>query len=238
MTKVEFETATITDAIKKAARIAPSKGSAFDKAAGIVLTIDPEQGLVVVRATNLDVYSMEWVDTVSIEGEPTEWRVPSTLFNTFLTSLPIGTGKNVVFEEKEAGRARLLHATSGRTKAKFNLMATEYFPAWDVFTPDGLVEVDDLGGRIGQAEWAAEKTGEPPLSGVHFNGSEVIACDRYRLAVAPLVIPDLVEPITVPAGILSQVLKQTGEVSLGVRNGKLLLMPDKTTQIMTVVYGA
>lgn len=238
MTKVTFETATIADAIKKAERIAPSKGAAFDKAAGIVMTVDPSTGLVVVRATNLDIYSMEWVDTVAIEGDAVEWRVPSKLFAAVLNGLPIGTGKNVELEEKRDGRVRMLHLVSGRTRAKFNLMVTDYYPVWDVFNPDGLVEVDDLGGRVAQVEWAAIKSEDPPLNGVHLNGEHVIACDRYRLAVAPLSIPELSEPITVPGGILGSILKQTGEVSIGVRDGHLLIMPDKTTQIKTVVFGA
>jgi DNA polymerase III sliding clamp (beta) subunit (PCNA family) len=238
VTKVVFETATLADAIKKADRIAPSKGQAFDKAAGIVLNIDTDTGLVVVRATNLDLYSMEWVDTVSIEGETTMWRVPSALFARVLKDLPIGTGKEVVLEEKTDGRVRMLHLTSGRTRAKFNLMVTDYYPEWEVFDPTGLMEVDDLGGRVAQIEWAASIKEEPPLAGVHIDGERVIACDRYRLAIAPLPIPDLVEPITVPSGLLSQVLKQTGGASIGVRDGQLLIMPDKTTQIKTVVYGA
>lgn len=239
MTKVVFETATLADAIKKADRVAPGKGQAFDKAAGIVLTVDADSGLVVVKATNLDIYSMEWVDTVSIEGETTSWRVPSAIFATVLKNLPIGTGKEVTLEEKsDNGRIRMLHLTSGRTKAKFNLMSVDYYPEWDVFDPTNLITVDDLGGRVAQVEWAASIKEEPPLSGVHIDGEAVLACDRYRLAVAPLPIPDLVEPITVPAGLLSQVLKQTGEVSIGVRDGQLLIMPDKTTQIKTVVFGS
>lgn len=238
MTKVVFETATIADAIKKADRIAPSKGQAFDKASGIVLTVDPASGLVVVRATNLDIYSMEWVDTVEIEGDAVEWRVPSKLFATVLGGLPIGTGRNITLEEKQVGRVRILHLEAGRTRAKFNLMVTDYFPQWDVFDPSGLVEVDDLGGRISMVEWAASKNEDPPLNGVHFNGTQVLSCDRYKLAVSPLVIPDLAEPITVPSGILGSVLKQTGEVSVGIREGYLLIMPDKTTQIKTVVFGS
>ena len=238
MTRVVFETATLADAIKKAERIAPNKGQAFDKAAGILLAVTPETGHVVVKATNLDIWSMEWVDTVSIDGEPVLWRVPSSVFAQVLKGLPIGTGREVILEEKDNGRVRLLELTAGKTRAKFNLMTTDYYPEWDVFDPTGLMEVSDLGGRVGQIEWAASAKEEPPLSGVHLNGEAELACDRYRLAVAPLVIPDLVEPITVPAGLLSQVLKQTGEVSIGVRDGQLLIMPDKTTQIKTVVFGA
>jgi DNA polymerase III sliding clamp (beta) subunit (PCNA family) len=240
MTKVTFETATIADAIRKADRIAPTKGTAFDKAAGIVLKVSPSTGLVVVRATDLNVYSMEWVTALSSEGADVEWRLPSKLLATVMGSLPIGTGMNLTLEEKNEGRNRYVLLTAGRTRAKFNLMQVDYFPVWDVFSPDGLNEVEDFGGRVTLVEWAASRGDEPPLNGVHFDGEKVLACDRYRLAISPLVIPGFTKPLTIPGGILGQVLKQTGEVNVGISpNGEeLFIMPDPTTQIRTVVFGA
>jgi len=238
MTKVVFETATLADAIRKADRIAPTKGTAFDKAAGIVLTIDPSRSLVVVRATDLLIYSMEWVTSLSIEGEEAvEWRVPSKLFATVLAGLPIGSERTVTLEEVSNGRNKFVQLTSGRTKAKFNLMVTDYYPVWDVFNPDDLFECDDMGGRIAMVEWAASKTADPPLSGVHFTGTHVKSTDQYKLASAPLVISSFLEPFTVPAGILGQILKQTGEVQMGLsKDGLLLIMPEPTVQIMSTVY--
>lgn len=237
MTKVVFETATFADAVKKAARIAPTKGSAFDKAAGIVISVSGEHGLVVVKATNLSIFSMEWVSALSVEGNDTSWRLPSAQLATWVATLPIGTGKNITLEEVTSGHNKFLQLTADRKKAKFNLMTVDYYPEWEVFSPDGLVEVEDFGGRIGLVEWAASKD-EVPLNGVNFNGERVLACDRYRLATSPLHITGLAESITVPAGILSSILKQTGEVRLGVSEaGHLLIMPDDTTQLMVVVFG-
>lgn len=240
MTKVTFETATLADAIKKADRVAPTKGTAFDKAAGITLTITPASGLVVVRATDLNVFSMEWVTALKAEGDDVEWRLPSKLFATVLASLPIGTGLNVTLEEKNEGRNRFVQLTAGRTRAKFNLMQVDYYPVWDVFSPDGMNEVEDFGGRVALVEWAASRGDEPPLNGVYFDGEKVLACDRYRLAISPLVIPGMAKPITIPSGILTTILRQTGEVNIGVSpdGEELFIMPDPTTQIRTVVFGA
>ncbi len=239
MTKVVFETATLADAIKKADRVAPTKGTAFDKAAGIVLTIDPGTSLVTVRATDLRVYSMEWVTALSVAGdEQVEWRVPSKLFATVLNGLPIGTGKEVTLEEITNGRNRFVQLTSGRTRAKFNLMVTDYYPVWDVFDPADLFECDDMGGRIAMVEWAAAKDAEPPLSGVHFTGTHVKATDQYKLTSAPLQMSTFIEPFTVPAGILGQILKQTGEVRIGLsQEGMLQIMPEPTVQIKAIVFG-
>jgi len=238
MTKVIFETATISDAIRKAARIAPSKGAAFDKAQGIVIDMSPGTDFpVVVRATNLEIFSMEWVDLIEAEGEPVSWRVPASVFAQVMAGLPIGSGNQVTLEDKRSSSGYLqLHLTQARIKARFNLMRGEDYPVWPVFDPDTLFPATDLGGRISQVEWAAAK-GDPPFSGVHFNGDQALSTDRYRLACVPLSIPDLKEPVTVPAGILGMVLKQTGEISIGVEGDQMLIMPDEHTQIRTILYG-
>lgn len=236
MTKVVFETATLADAIKKADRVSPSKGQAFDKAAGIVMEVQGSPMPVVIRATNLEVFSMEWVDTVEIEGEPVSWRIPARLFAQVMASLPIGTGKTVTLEEKIQGFSSQLHLTAGRTKARFNLMDVGYYPNWSAFDPDQLFPVNDLGGRLALVEWATSKA-DIPINGVHLDGERAIATDKYRLATTELKIGDLAEPVTIPAGILAQILRQTGEVSMGVDGHTLMIMPDEHTQIRTVIYG-
>lgn len=239
MTKVIFETATFQDAVSKADRIAPSKGASFDKAAGIVIEITPGTvPPVIIRATNLDVFSMEWVDAVEVTGEKVSWRLPSKLLSQVTSSLPIGSGVTVTLEEVVGKNGNTqLHLTQGRIKARFNMMQVEYYPVWGAFDPDLCHPATDLGGRIAQVEWAAAKS-DPPLSGVHFDGTCCVSTDRYRLATAPVTIPNLKEPITVPAGILGQILKQTGDISVGVDGQQLLIMPDEHTQIRTIVYGA
>ena len=233
MTRVLFETATLADAIKKAERIAPAKGQAFDKAAGIMLEVSDPTLPVVVRATNLEIFSMEWVDTLEIEGDPASWRIPSGLFMQVVSSLGIGSGKTVELEEKITGFSSQLHLTSGRTKARFNLLDADYYPKWGAFDPDQLTTIQDLGGRLSLIEWATSKT-ESPINGVHLDGNLAIATDKYRLAVTDMPIPALDEPVTIPAKILAQVLKQTGEVQFGRDGGTMLIMPDEHTQIRTV----
>lgn len=243
MTKVVFETATFADVVKKADKVAPSKGTAFDKAAGVLIEVNPDQDpAVVIRATNLDVFYREWVDTVAVEGEPRQWRVPSALLATFVSSLPIGSGLSITLEEVQAAGSHYPHLVikSGKTKARFNLMSTEFYPDWDVFDPDDLVSINDLGGRISQVEWAAEKSPNPPLNALYFDGSCIIATDRYRLARVPLAIPSMLadSQVVVPAGLLGTVLKQTGEVKIGFTQVQMLLMPNETTQLRVVRYDA
>jgi DNA polymerase III sliding clamp (beta) subunit (PCNA family) len=235
MTKITFETATLADAVKKAHQVAPSKGSAFDTAAGFVMEVNPSPMPAIFRATNLEIFSMEWVDVVEVEGDAAKWRIPSALFNQVVSSLPIGTGKKVVLEEVTKGFQTQLHLTSGRTKAKFNLLDVEYYPSWDAFDPDDLFTVKDLGGRIGMVDWAASKA-DIPINGVHLNGKHAIATDRYRLAAAPLELSSFLEPVTIPAKILTAILRQTGEVSVGRDGNQFLIMPDEHSQIRSVIY--
>lgn len=235
MTRVVFETATLADTIKKAAKIAPNSGQAFDKAAGVVLEISPEPLPATVRATDLLVFYREWIDVVEWPDKPVTWRLPSSVLAQVLSSLPIGTGKTVTLEEKAVGHSIQVHVSSGRTKARFNLLDARYFPEWAVFDPDKLYKASDLGGRVASVSWAAAKS-EVPISGVHLTGEVACATDRYRMAAAPLPIPDLDTPITVPGGALANVLKATGNISIGVEGTQLLIMPDEHTQIRAVIY--
>ena len=231
--KLTFETATLADAIKAAEKVAPSRGAAFDKAAGIIMEVDSTSPTIVVRSTNTDVFHMAWVDYVELEGEGTcTWQVPSRLFAGVMGSLPIGTGKTCTLEQ--VGRA--FHVVQGRTKPRFNLINPDLYPTWTAFDPAGLIAAPDMGGRIAMVEWAAAKS-EVPFCGVHFDGEKVVSTDRYRLATVPMSIPDLKEPVTVPAGILGSILRQTGEVMIGIDSGQLLIMPDEHTQIRCVTYG-
>lgn len=232
-TRVVFETATIADAVKAAERVAPSKGKAFDKAAGIVMEVDPPNGSVVIKSTNTDIYHMAWIDVVEMEGEPVTWRLPSMVFARHMISLPIGSGKQVTFYNVD----RQVRVEQDRTKARFNTMDPEHYPNWSAFDPDGLAVVPNFGGRIAQVEWAADKS-LPPLCGIHLDGELAISTDKFRLACVPLEIPGVgSEGVTVPAGILGGILKQTGDVHVGVDGRQLLIMPDEHTQIRAVIYG-
>jgi DNA polymerase III sliding clamp (beta) subunit (PCNA family) len=239
ISSITFETAALADIIKKADKIAPTRGSAFDKAAGIIIQFDPQSPvpLAVVRATNLDIFMMEWVTVAEWAGEAALWRLPSTLLAMVVGSLPIGTGKTVTLESEATGHSMVIHLKSGRTKAKFYQLDPSYYPEWGAFDPDEMFPASDMGGRIEQVEWAAAKS-DPRLAGVYLDGTYAIATDTYRLACVPLSIPSLPEPVVVPSGILGQTLRQTGDIQIGMssQDKMLRIMPDEHTQIKTVVY--
>lgn len=233
MTKIEFESATIIDAIKKAARVAPSKaGTAFDQAWGILMQVTPgEEVKCLIRATNLDVFYSEVVSCIAAEGDDVVWRLPSQLLAAVLGSLPIGSGKRIKFETK--GQQVLI--TSGRLTTTVNLGDPSYYADWDMFDPDGMSTVSGLGGRLAMVEWAADASGQPPLNAVWIDGEYLVATDRYKLVRVPMKV-EVPKTIVVPAGILSSTLKAMGDTSVAVGETRLQLMPDDFTQIETVLY--
>lgn len=188
-----------------------------------------------VRATDTEIFYTEWVDTLKAEGpdELIVWRFNSQLVAGVVGSLPIGSGKTVTFTDLD-GSGKVVDCTSGRTKAKFNLMSADHYPQWAMFNPDDLVPAPDFGGRMAQVEWAADKA-DPVLGGVRFDGEYAYATNKYRLAMVPFKV-DLDEPVTLPSGVLSQILKKTGEVMVGATEHQFLIMPDEHTQIRTVIF--
>lgn len=229
--KVTFENATFQDSIQKAARVAPTKGEAFDKASGLLICLDPDEGTVTLKATNLFVFYLEVVDAVEVTGEGT-WRLNSMLISQVASKLPIGSGKYVTLEQKGGE----VHLKSGRTVAKFRTMDASYYPEWEAFDPDALEMVPDLGARISQVEWAAMTDHEVTYSGIHMDGENVMATDRIRAAMAPCEAEPIYKPITIPAGILKPVISNLRDVAVGIEDGMFLMMPDVSTQLRTRIY--
>lgn len=233
MTVVVFENATIQDVIGKAAKIAPTRGGAFDKAAGVMVEVDAENQEVTVRTTNLDVFYMEVCDAVSIEGESVRWLIPSMVIEAFASKLPIGSGKQVKFTQ-EGG---YLNATTGRTKAKIRLIANDYYPDWEAYNPDSLTQVSRFADLLDLVQWAAEKGGTPPLNGLCLDGEYLSASDRFKAARVPLKINDVAESVVIPASLTKVLTKHLGDVEVGIKNNQLVVMPDDSTQIHCVLFG-
>lgn len=231
--RVVFENATIADAVQKASRVAPTKGSAFDKAAGIVMTLNEADTTVTIKATNLEVYYTEIVSAVSVEGEGS-WRFPSSILSGVLGKLPIGTNKNVSL----TGDTREALMKSGRTTAKLRCIGMSDYPIWSAFDPNQLDMVADLGARIGQVEWAADPDINSPVAGIYLDGKTLVATDRIRMVTVPCEAAPIYKPITVPAGILKPVMRTMRDCAIGIDGGQFLIMPDDSTQIRTVIYGA
>lgn len=236
-TSVTFETATIADVLKKAETCAPSaRGDShvFGTAAGVVMEVWPGQSdKVQVRSTNLEVFYTEQVDYVESSGPSVQWRLPSKVISGIVAALPIGTGRTVTFTQD----GRWLSLASGRTAGRVMLIPMGDYPAWELYTEERSSVVRSFGQSLAQIEWACAAKGEP-LTGVYFDGSVMMATDRYRAATVPCEIPILDgTPVTAPAKLLTPVLRHAGDVRVGVVGSFLTISPDEHTQIRCVVYG-
>lgn len=232
-TSVTFELGTILDSLLKAAIIAPSRaGNAFDKAAGIMFNINPGIAPVcVVQATNLDSFYIESVPVIDATGAQTRWRFPHTLAKV-LDSIPKTAGRVVKFiHDPASGRVKL---ESNRLKASIGMIDPDFYPEFDLYDGD-FSTTSGVGARIEQVAWACAKPGNEPMTGVHFTGEHVIATDRYRVARVPLKMA-ITKPITVPAGMLSSILKKSGEIEVGATAHQIVFRVHDGCHVYASIY--
>jgi DNA polymerase III sliding clamp (beta) subunit (PCNA family) len=227
-----FEVTTLADAVMKANRVAPTKGAPFDRAAGIVIDVDPYRAeTVLVMATDLDVTLRMSVSPLEIGDEAVVWRVPNKLIHGLLGSLPMNTGAKI--ELLDTGDHNL-YMKSGKTKGKIRLIVGSY-PSIEEFPTSDMLTAPSLAARLAQVAWATDKRGTGVLSGVHMDGEYLYACNRASAAIVPCTVP-LEAPVTAPLTEVSQIIRNTGEVSIRATSTKLHLMPDPYTQATCVLF--
>lgn len=235
-TKVVFETAALASVVANASRIAPTKGKEVETYAGFYIEVRPDgsgEREVNIRAANGDVFYTEYLDALEIDGPDVDWRVPSLSMGGFLRNLPIGTGKSVTLEQV-GGQ---LIVTQGRAKCEFPLIASDYYPDWDMFDPSQTTPVRNFGDRISQVSWAADRGDLPPMNGVYIDGQRLIATNKYRIAKVPCEVElGQSDPVTVPVGILGPILSQMVDIRVGVIGNFLCIAPNDYTQIKCVLF--
>lgn len=236
MKKATFEVATLADAVSKANRIAPYKGIPFDRAAGIVLEVDPHSPeSVLITSTDLQLTFRQEVNVLEVGDEPAKWRLPAKLLNSIMATLPVTSGSIIVIAEKEPSDG-YVYFKSGSTKAKLRYITGE-FPTIEFADPETLQPVGNFARRMAQVAWAADRNTSSVLGGIHISGTHLFACDKAVMAMVPCVVP-LPSPVTAPLSELSALIKNTSEVALAATDTHLVLMPDAFTQMSSVLYAA
>lgn len=227
-----FENSDLADAVGKAARIAPIKGAKFDKAAGILMMIEPAQRICKVRATDLDVFYEQSVPIKEVKGDAVNWRIPSGLLAGFIMSLPMGTGNDVTFIDR--GQDTWLRFQSDRKKARLAVMAAHDYPKFDTFPLEGMSAAQDLAAKVEQVAWACDPR-STKLAGVHINGSHLIGCNGYVLAIVPAVIP-IEKPVTVPLSSLESLLKDAYALRVRAEGRRFIMsLDEKATASSTLL---
>lgn len=234
MLKVEFETTTLVDAIGKAGRFAPTKGSALDKSGGIVL--DFETGIVAkVMATDLDNSLVRWVPTTDCfdhPGHEVRLRVAHLPLIAVLNGLPIEAGGRTILWADDAQWA---HIECGTIRAKLALYDPGIpYPSWFAkrFIEDDdnkFAEVENFATKISQVAWATDPKSEK-LCGVHLTGDHAYATNSYSVVSIPLDCP-VPRPVTVAIDSGLALLRDHPEIALRATEDELQVMLDDDAQV-------
>lgn len=234
-TKVSFDAATLADAVQKAARIAPSKGAAYDKAAGIMFKIDTVESKAIVEATNLDTTYRQVLTVQDAKGEPTaRWRIPSGLIAGLVSNLPLGSGSLVSFIDPGDGAIRI---KCGNMAVSFNMInedAEHIFPIIETFPDAGLGEANDFAQKVAAVSWACAKDGSL-MSGVHIDGESLVGCNRDVAAMVPCKVP-VDRPVTVPLFTIATILRNATDVRVAAGEKKLHMSLDAETQATSTLF--
>ena len=227
-TTVIFENAILADAINKATRLAPTKGEAFDKAAGIRFDVNPVSRQAIIRVTDLEVSFEQEIPIAEGKGDPGIWRLPAQILQSFISTLPMGEGQTVDFIHRGDEAIRF---KAGRTIAKLNMIAGPDIPqeifAWE----DGpLAQASDLAFKIEQVSWCCDRKSSSMLSGVHIDGEYLMGCDHASLAIIPCQVP-VTEPVTVPLESLAVILKSASHCQIRALRKRFQIALDENTRV-------
>lgn len=222
---VEIETATLADAVNRAARVAPTKGSAYDRAAGIQIELRPgDEHPCVVRSTDIDNSFWTNIQFLNMGDEVADWRLPTALLSGFVSNLPLNAASSV----KLSSESNVVTIKCGRSKATLRAIP-DSLPMIGLFDPNGMLEAENFGQRINQVSWAVHNDA-PPFNGIHITGEELIACDRNKVAFLPCKVP-VEAPVTAPLSKLVMLLRNTVNVRVRATDRRLEIMPDDHTQL-------
>lgn len=225
--KVTFDAATLADAIIKAARIAPNKGAAFDKAAGIHMEVRPDDKAVIVKATDLEVTYRQIVPVQEVKADRVLfWRVPSNLLSGLMSQINVGGGSTITLVDPGDSAIRII---SGNLKVKLQMQDPADFPNWEPFNSDNMADANDFAQKVAQVSWACAKKNNQILSGVHIDGESLIGCDTNVAAIVPCKVP-LQKEVTVPLWTVTPILAKASDVRLAATDKTLNIHLDKETQ--------
>lgn len=232
MTTVTFESATVSDVLKRASKFT---AKSVDGTNGIYIHIT-ETGIV-VRATNSELFIIIWSSYVNKNGPAVDWYIPAHIAK-LCEHLSQTTGKTVTFSDDE--NPGFITVTQEKSRSTTPLIRGVQYPTWDVFTEEQSSVVHNLGSRLDQVRWACAGTSDqspPPLQGVYFDGTHILATNRYVAARVPVKIDTLTSPVTVPASVIAEAIRNDGDVRVTRTSGGMGISPDPYTQIFVRAFG-
>ncbi len=220
--KVTYSPKDLTRAFDLCNRVAPTaKGGAWDKAAGMVMDIEPS-GRTTLLATDIDTAVHVVIDAEAITDAPeetTRWRMSSLFLAPFIKKL----SKPIVVEHD--GRRNALTFKSGTSKLLVPLMDASEYP--DLHMPSGAAPVDgaNLVSLSERVMWACDGNGKASgsaLSGLHADGVNIVGCRHEGMGVLDVPL-DIEGPITFPAQELIGLVKGFSDIRISADDTKVFL---------------
>lgn len=231
MTSITVENASLSDMIRRAVAVAPTRGAGFERLAGVVLTVDTDAKTVTAQATDSQVFYTEVMPLKECTGPSVSWRIPSTTFGATIGKLPTGSGRTCTIDDDLQTQ---LNLRFGRTRAVFNTLDVREYPFWDYIEPQNMIWIPDLGQKIKQVSWAQGDGKSPDLFGIAFGKDWMGATNRFR--VAQIELPAGFEDrFLVPGKLLNGLIPERGDVGVARNEGVFICMPNEQTQIRTVI---
>lgn len=224
MTEVEFSSADIADAIKRANIVAPTRGRELDMYKGFIFDLDPEEKVVRLRVTNGELYYTEYLYPTRIVADgPLTWRVASPSTHGIVTNL---APSSIVTMKDEGGKLRI---SSGRMRAATPFISSGDYPHPDAF----MYELQDMqtlsgwGARMDTVGWTVSPENLPPRCGIYMSSTHMCATNSKVLARIPneFVLPEGRDFVVLPYKYLAGVLRNLHEVQVGIQGGNLVISP-------------
>jgi DNA polymerase III sliding clamp (beta) subunit (PCNA family) len=230
-TEIIFETAVLSDAVQKASRIAPLKGAAADKAAGIVFDVNVEKRITLIKSTDLDVTYIQRIAARGANGESIRWRIPSLVLSGLLSTFPQGEGHTTRFVDRGDGKIRI---AAGKSTVALNLYEANEYPRFDTFDVH-LTEANQFASKAERISWACDTKSKGALMGVHLTGDLLVGCNNSVIAVVPCRV-GLEQAITVPLGSLETLLKGGADVLIAPEADKFYVKLDPDTYATSTIF--
>lgn len=232
-TTVEFETAGLADALRRASRVAPARGNALTQFGGILLEVGASR--VLVRSTDGDVFLSQFLDPHRIDGDQCTWRVPSQIVTKIVTSLPHGRGQEVTL----TGDGSQVTITQGRMTATIGLMDHTLYP---MFRPEPIPEaaqrVDGFGTLLDRVSWAASRGEALATSSILVTADRLVAATNNGIATIPHPGLELGSgEALVSLATVSSVLAHMPDVSLWLDDNAMYLAPSPDVQARCRLWG-
>jgi DNA polymerase III sliding clamp (beta) subunit (PCNA family) len=221
--KVTFDSGDLRYAFELASKVAPtSKGPAWDQAAGMMITVEPN-GQTEVVATDLDTACRIRIAATQCDNEEiVQWRVSSLFLANFLSKLT----EPITLSQK-SDQHKSVTITSGTSKVRVPLIRSMTYPAIarPLHAPTGdLTRLASVAERV---LWACDTNGSGALTGLHIDGEWAVGCTREGAAFVK-VETDVVQPVTFAAKQVMSIVKSSDEVGMTADANNIFIWLDQT----------